>query len=156
MKIKLQMILACIFISILSVVTISGAQTMKNECVKKSESMKIRLRVNDKIITATMIDSKTTREFISLLPLTLNMNDLFRREKYAHLPKTISTAGKRFFTYAVGDIVYWSPGPDVAIYYRQDGERIPTPGIIVIGKIDSGVESLNVAGSVKVTIELVK
>ncbi|MDD2366696.1 MAG: cyclophilin-like fold protein [Desulfuromonadaceae bacterium] len=153
---KLQMILACIFISILSVATIANAQTMKNESEKKSESMNIRLRVNDKIITATMIDSKTTREFISLLPLTLNMNDLLSREKYAHLPKAISTAGKRSFTYAVGDIVYWSPGPDVAIYYRQDGERIPNPGIIVIGKIDSGVESLNVAGPVKVTIELIK
>jgi len=129
---------------------------MKNESEKKSDSMKIRLTVNDKIILATMIDSKTTREFISLLPLTLSMNDLFRREKYAHLPKTISTAGKRSFTYAVGDIAYWSPGPDVAIYYRQDHERIPTPGIIVIGKIDSGVEALDSAGSVKVTIELIK
>jgi hypothetical protein len=156
MKKRLQMILACIFISILSVATIARAQTMKNESVKKSENMKIRLRVNDKIITATMIDSKTTREFISLLPLTLNMNDLFRREKYAHLPKAISTAGKRSFTYAVGDIVYWSPGPDVAIFYRQDHERIPAPGIILMGKIDSGAEALDLAGSVKVTIELVK
>ncbi|SNB45477.1 cyclophilin-like fold protein [Geobacter sp. DSM 9736] len=156
MKKKLQIILACFFISILSVATIAGAQTMKNESVKKSDSIKIRLRVNDKIITATMIDSKTTRDFISLLPLTLAMNDLFRREKYGHLPKAISTDGGRAYRYEVGEIVYWSPGPDVAIYYRQDGERIPTPGIIVIGKIDSGVESLNVAGSVKVTIELVK
>ena len=129
---------------------------MKHEGLKKSDSMKIRLRVNDKIITATMIDSKTTRDFISLLPLTLTMNDLFRREKYAHLPKAISTEGERSHTYEVGEIAYWSPGPDVAIYYRQDGERIPAPGIIVIGKIDSGVEALNVAGSVKVTIELIK
>lgn len=129
---------------------------MKNEGLKKSDSMKIRLKVNDKILSATMIDSKTTREFISLLPLTLNMNDLFHREKYAHLPKAISTAGARAHTYEVGEIVYWSPGPDVAIYYHQDGERIPNPGIIVIGKIDSGVEALNVADSVKVIIERIK
>jgi len=38
-------------------------------------------------------------------------------------------------------------------YYRQDGEEIPDPGIIVIGKIDASVEALNVPGSVKVTIE---
>jgi len=42
----------------------------------------------------------------------------------------------------------------VAIYYRNDGQEIPDPGIIVIGKLDSGVETLNVAGSVKVTVEL--
>jgi hypothetical protein len=33
--------------------------------------------------------------------------------------------------------------PYVAIYYRQDGEEIPEPGIIMIGKIDAGVEALN-------------
>ena len=144
------------FISVFSIATISGAQTMKHEGLKQADCMKIRLRINDKIITATMIDSKTTRDFISLLPLTLTMNDLFRREKYAHLPKALSTEGARAHAYEVGEIVYWSPGPDVAIYYRQDDERIPAPGIIVIGKIDSGVEFLNVAGSVKVTIELIK
>jgi hypothetical protein len=43
----------------------------------------------------------------------------------------------------------------VAIYYRQDGEEIPDPGIIVIGKLDAGVEALNVPGSVMVTVEAV-
>ncbi|HEX2268371.1 MAG TPA: cyclophilin-like fold protein [Pyrinomonadaceae bacterium] len=116
--------------------------------------MKIRLKVEDKVMTATLSDSKTTRDFVSLLPLTLTMNDLFRREKFANLPRAISEEGKRTHTYEVGQVVYWSPGPDVAIFYRHDGEKIPNPGIIVIGKIDSGVAALDVAGSVKVTIEL--
>jgi hypothetical protein len=116
--------------------------------------MKITLKIEDKVLTATLIDSKTTRDFVSLLPLTLTMNDLFRREKFAHLPRAISEEGKRTHTYEVGQVIYWSPGPDVAIFYRNDGEKIPNPGIIVIGKIDSGVAVLDVAGSVKVTIEL--
>ncbi len=120
----------------------------------ESKIMKIRLKIDDKVITATLNDSKTTRDFISLLPLTLTMNDLFRREKFAHLPRAISEEGKRSHTYEVGQVVYWSLGPDVAIFYRNDGEKIPNPGIIVIGKIDSGVAALDVAGSVKVTIEL--
>lgn len=156
MKTKISMVLATIIISAISIATISGAQTMKHEGLKQTDRIKIRLKVDEKIITATMIDSKTTRDFISLLPLTLTMNDLFSREKFGHLPKAISTGGKRALTYEVGEIVYWSPGPDVAIFYRHDGQKIPDPGIIVIGKIDSGVESLNVAGSVKLTIELIK
>lgn len=36
--------------------------------------MKIRLSVDGKKITATLIDSKTTRDFVSLLPLTLTLN----------------------------------------------------------------------------------
>ena len=120
----------------------------------ESQIMKIRLKLDDKVITATLNDSKTARDFVSLLPLTLTMNDLFRREKFAHLPRAISEEGKRTHTYEVGQVVYWSPGHDVAIFYRNDGERTPNPGIIVIGKIDSGVAALDVAGSVKVTIEL--
>ena len=120
----------------------------------ESQIMKIRLKIDDKVITAMLNDSKTARDFVSLLPLTLTMNDLFRREKFARLPRAISEEGKRSHTYEVGQVVYWSPGPDVAIFYRSDGEKIPNPGIIVIGKIDSGVAALEIAGSVKVTIEL--
>jgi len=118
--------------------------------------MKISLKTEYRVITANLIDNETTKDFISLLPLTLTMNDLFRREKFAHLPRAISEEGKRTRTYEVGDVAYWPPGPDVAIFYLHDGQKIPDPGIIVIGKIDSGVEALNVSGSVKVTVELIK
>ena len=80
------------------------------------------------------------------------MGDLFGREKYGPLPRALSK-GERTHSYEVGDIGYWSPGPDVAIYYWNDGEQIPDPGLILIGKIDSGIEAFNVAGSLKVTIE---
>ena len=100
------------------------------------------------------MDSKTTQDFVSLLPITLTMNDLFDREKYGHLPRPLSEEGKRTHRYEIGEVVYWSPGPDLAIFYRQDRQSIPEPGIIVIGKIDSGVEALNVDGPIKVTIEL--
>ena len=121
---------------------------------RQADTMKIRLTVNGKALTATLIDNETTRDFISLFPLTLTMEDLFRREKFAHLPRAISKEGKRAHTYEVGDIAYWSPGPDVALYYRSDGQEIPDPGIIVIGRIDSGVESFDVPGSIRATIEL--
>jgi hypothetical protein len=122
----------------------------------QANTMKIRVVLNGKAIPATLIDSETTRDFISLLPLTLTINDLFGREKFGHLPRAISEGGKRTRTYEVGDVIYWSPGPDVAMFYRHDGQSIPSPGIIVMGKIDSGVEALDVPGSVKVTIELME
>lgn len=120
---------------------------------QQANAMKIRLTVNGQVITAILIDGETTRDFVSLLPLTLTLNDLFGREKFGHMPRAISTDGKRTHTYEIGDVAYWSPGPDVAIYYRQDGEKIPPPGIIVIGKMDSRVEALDVPGPVRVTLE---
>ena len=118
--------------------------------------MKIHLKIGGKLVTATVLDNQTANDFLSLLPLELSMNDLFRREKYDGLPKPLSEKGPRTFRYAVGDIAYWSPSHDVAIYYHQDGERIPSPGIIPIAAIDDGADAFNTSGCVKVTIELAR
>lgn len=118
--------------------------------------MKIDIKMAGKIVTATVADNETARDFISLLPLNLSMKDLFGREKFGNLPKALSEKGPRTHSYEVGDIAYWSPDHDVAIYYRQDSESIPSPGVIPIAKIHAGAEAFNVPGSVKVTIELAK
>src|SRR6266705_6761950 len=123
---------------------------------KAAKTVKLRLKVADRTITATLIDTEAARDFVSLLPLTLTMNDLFKREKFGHLPRAISKEGKSTHAYAIGQLAYWSPGPDVAVFYRHDGERIPDPGIIVIGKLGAGVEALDVPGSVRVKFELMR
>ena len=69
---KLAVILPGILASVFSMVTISEAQ---------GDSMKIRLKVGDTVLTATLIDSATTRDFISLLPLTLTLKDYAGTEK---------------------------------------------------------------------------
>jgi 4-carboxymuconolactone decarboxylase len=150
------------FILALSIATASAGniqtegttpQVSNEKSSKDPERMKIKLTIKDRVLTATLKDNKTAQDFVSLLPFTLTMNDLFSREKFGHLPRAISDAGERSHSYEVGQIVYWSPGPDVAIFYRDDHQAIPDPGIIVIGQLDSGVEALNVDGSVKVKIE---
>jgi len=119
-------------------------------------NVKIRIKVADKQVIATVAKNETARDFVSLLPLKVSMNDLFGREKYGDLPKALSEKGPRQKRYEVGDIAYWSPEHQFAIYYHQDGESIPPPGIIPIATIDAGTEAFNVPGSVKVAIELAK
>ncbi|PYX78596.1 MAG: hypothetical protein DMG70_31005 [Acidobacteria bacterium] len=118
--------------------------------------MKINISIGGKILTASLADNATARDFISVLPLKVSMKDLFGREKYGDLPKVLSENGPRKNRYEVGDIAYWSPDHQFAVYYRQDRESIPSPGIIPIAKFDAGTEAFNVPGSVKVTIELAK
>ena len=101
------------------------------------QQARVRITIGDRSIEATLADSDAARDFASLLPLTLAMNDLFRREKFATLPRAISEQGKRTHDYA-WDHRLLAAGPDVAIFYRQDGERIPDPGLIVLGKIKAG------------------
>ncbi|WUR65489.1 cyclophilin-like fold protein [Streptomyces violaceus] len=57
---------------------------------------------------------------------------------------------------AAGNIAYWSPGSDIAIFYDHDGQSIPDPGIVVLGEIGSGADALKkYDGTVDVTIEVV-
>jgi hypothetical protein len=116
-------------------------------------AVKIIIKVAGKELQATLADNPTAREFASLLPVHVSMDDLFGREKAGPLPRAISTDGARSDVYKIGDIGYWSPSHDVAIYYRQDGDRIPSPGIINIGHIVSGIEAFNVPGAIDITIE---
>ena len=115
--------------------------------------MKIHINIGGKILAAGLADNVTAQDFASVLPLNVTMKDLFGREKYGDLPKPLSENGPRKSRYQVGEIAYWCPDHQFAVYYHQDGESIPSPGIIPIARIDAGTEAFNVPGSVKVTIE---
>jgi len=114
----------------------------------------LEIDIGRQVLTAQLDDSQAARDFVSLLPLTMTLNDLFRREKYGRLPRPISESGPRKHAYDVGELIYWSPGPDVAIFYRHDGQGIPEPGVIVLGKITGDLQALSRAGSLKATIRI--
>jgi hypothetical protein len=116
--------------------------------------MKINIKVRDQVITATLIDSKTTQDFVSLLPLTLMLEDYASTEKISNLPKRLSTEdAPPGSDPSVGDIAYYAPWGNLAIYYRDFGY---SNGLVILGKIDSDIETLNVPGSVEVTIEQIQ
>ncbi|MFI0444257.1 cyclophilin-like fold protein [Actinomadura sp. 6N118] len=122
-----------------------------------SGTNRIRLRVvgaeGRREATATLRDTTTARDFASLLPVTLRMHDLAGREKVGALPRAL-TAGTGQRTYEAGELGYWAPSNDVAIYYRDDGARIPSPGIVIIGRIDSGPDVIaDAGGDFELTIE---
>ena len=117
-----------------------------------TDNMKIIIKVGDQVITATLIDSKTTQDFISLLPLTLTLEDYAGTEKISDLPKRLSTEGAPSGSDpSVGDITYYAPWGNLAIFYRDFGYA---SGLVILGKIDSRMEALDVPGPVKVTVEL--
>ena len=121
---------------------------------KRTDNMKIRLKVEDKVVTATLIDSTTSRDFISLLPLALTLKDYAGTEKISDLPRKLSTKGAPPGSDpSIGDIAYYAPWGNLAVFYRDFGY---SNGLIKLGTIDSGVEALARPGPLSVTIELVE
>lgn len=115
---------------------------------------KIKITVNNLEVEALLNNSGMSHDFTSFLPLDLTMKDLLGREKFARLPKSISKDGTQIQNYEVGDIAYWAAGPDVAIFYRQDGQT-NNNGLYRLGKIEYNIEAFNTPGSVPVKIECV-
>jgi hypothetical protein len=85
-------------------------------------------------------DNAATRDFISLLPLSLTLRDHAGTEKVGDLPKRLSTSGAPpGFNPEVGTFAYYAPWGNLAIFYRDFGY---SPGLLKLGHIGEGVESL--------------
>ncbi|MBT2649850.1 hypothetical protein J7E52_24610 [Bacillus sp. ISL-34] len=102
--------------------------------------MKIKLTIGQDEYIATMNDSKAAKDFIALLPMKLTLKDYAGTEKVSDLPKRLSTAGSpNGATASIGDITYYAPWGNLAIFYRDFGHA---SGLIKLGSIDSGGKKL--------------
>lgn len=101
-----------------------GTATTQLLPLEENNILKIRLTVDDQIATATLDDSQTAQDFASMLPLTLHVHDLFGREKPGQLPHLLNP-GKGQATYQVGDLGYWAPSHDLAIFYATTARPSP-------------------------------
>jgi hypothetical protein len=114
--------------------------------------MKIRIVIGDTTLHATLTDNPTARDLASLLPLTLELKDHAQTEKISDLPRKLSSANAPAGSDPdVGDIAYYAPWGNLAMYYKDFGY---SKGLIKVGRIDSGIETLRRAGPVAATIEL--
>jgi hypothetical protein len=131
-----------------------GPETAQGASDQQGRTMRIRMNVEGGAITATLVDSAAARDFVALLPMTLTLEDYASTEKIAYLPKKLSTTGAPpGVDPSVGDIAYYAPWGNLAVFYKDFGY---SNGLIKLGIIESGVEALERPGPLRVTIELVE
>lgn len=120
---------------------------------KDKTTMKIKISTGNTILTATMLDNATSRDFMSLLPLTLMLKDYAGTEKISDLPRKLSTQGAPAGSDpSVGDITLYAPWGNLAIFYKDFGYA---SGLIILGRIDAGVDKLSQLNG-EVTVERVE
>ncbi len=120
----------------------------------RRETMNIRMTMAGQIITASLEESDSARDFFAMLPLTLPLEDYAETEKIAYLPGKLTTQGApKGIDPNVGDICYYTPWGNLAIYYRDFGY---SSGLIRLGRITSGLDALTAQPSGTLTIEAVK
>jgi hypothetical protein len=115
-------------------------------------NMKIKLKLPDKTLTATLYDTPAARDFASMLPLTLTLEDYAKTEKVSDLPRKLTTDGAPAGADpSVGDIAYYAPWGNLALFYKDFGY---SDGLILLGKLDGDAEALRAPASLEVTIAL--
>jgi hypothetical protein len=112
--------------------------------------MDIRVTLDGRPVDATLNDSPAARDFAELLPLTLDLEDFHGTERVADLPRKLDTSGAPEPAAAkVGDIAYYAPWGNLALFYR-DGPA-PSADLLILGHLDVSAEQLGRAE--RITIE---
>ena len=116
-------------------------------------SMKVKISVGNRTITATMEDNAAGRDFLTRLPLEVTLNDYNNTtEKIFYPDPALTTEGvTRGCTPTPGDITIYVPWGNVAIFCKSWSH---SDDLIKIGRIDGdGIEALNIGGDIAVKFE---
>ena len=141
-----------LIIVLLNSLSVCAQNNNNANTTSQGEAMKIKITIGRTTLTATIADNATARDFVSLLPLTLTLNDYNRIEKVSNFPRQLTTAGAPAgYDPSVGDITLYAPWGNLAIFYGDYGYA---HGLIYLGRIDSGIETFAVSGSLIATFEV--
>ncbi|MEQ4661502.1 cyclophilin-like fold protein [Providencia rettgeri] len=114
----------------------------------------IEIRLDTQIIKAELKDSEMTRDFISLLPLTVELADYSSTEKITYLPRKLLTRNSsNGIVPEIGDITYYAPWGNIAIFYQPFSY---SSGLFKLGKITDGLEYLQFTSPKQAVIELIQ
>ena len=66
-------------------------------------------------------DNPAVRDFLSMLPLTLTLEEFAGREKIAYLPRELAHGGSPGSDPEDGDLIYYVPWGNIGFYYNTAG-----------------------------------
>lgn len=133
----------------------AGTPVTGDDTMNGTPDTRIKLSFDNDEVIVKMYDNPTSRDFLTLLPLTLTFEDYSGTEKISNLPRRMSTedapAGS---DPSAGDFTYYSPWGNLAIFYNDFGYA---GGLVILGTIESGTEKLGeIDGDFTVEIERIE
>lgn len=114
--------------------------------------MKIKIHSKNTVLTATLNESKAAINFAALLPVNLNLDDYGQSSKISKLEQRLdATDTIDGFAPKAGDIIYFAPLGNIAIFY-EDAKY--SSGLIKIGELDGNAKALKAIENIKARIDL--
>ncbi|MER0439912.1 cyclophilin-like fold protein [Emticicia sp. W12TSBA100-4] len=119
-----------------------------NENSNPISGHKLKIKVGDKVFTATLLDNATSKAFVAQLPLTIKMNELNNNEKFASLPQNVPTNATVPSSIQAGDLMMYGSST-LVLFYRGFSTSY---SYTKIGKIDDVTGLVAALGTDDVTV----
>jgi hypothetical protein len=100
-------------------------------------------------------DNPAVRDFLSMLPLTLTLEEFAGREKIAYLPRELGHDGSPGSDPEDGDLIYYVPSGNIGFYYNTAGIGY-SDQTIHLGTFDASLDQLEQLESRDVIVEVVR
>ncbi|WP_017579919.1 cyclophilin-like fold protein [Nocardiopsis valliformis] len=100
-------------------------------------------------------DSPATRDFLGMLPLTLELEEFSGREKIAYLPRDLEHQGSPGSDPEDGDLIYFVPWGNLGFYYNTAGVGY-SDQTLHLGTYDASAEELARFEGRETTVEIVE
>ena len=120
------------------------------------DATRVRFTVGDAEIIVRLADNPTSRDFVSMLPLTMDFRDFNAMEKIGDLPRRLATQGSTGSPPANGDLICFVPWGNLGFFYnaaRRDASF--DHQVIPIGTIESGYDRLGDLQTGPVHVEVI-
>lgn len=106
------------------------------------------------VAKAELDDTQASRDFVSLLPLKLELRDYAATEKIADLPRRLDTAtAPEGYKPSAGDLAYYAPWGNLAIFHKPFSY---SSGLVRLGRLATPIDPVRRKGSVNVVIAVSK
>ena len=99
-------------------------------------------------------DNPAVRDFLSMLPLTLTLEEFAGREKIAYLPRELAHGGSPGSDPEDGDLIYYVPWGNIGFYYDTAGIGF-SDDTIHLGTYNASLDQLEQLEGRDVTVEVV-
>jgi hypothetical protein len=104
---------------------------------------RVRFTAGDAEIVVRTADNPTGRDFVSMLPLTLDFRDFNAMEKIGDVPRPLATQVSTGRAPANGDLIYFVPWGNLGFFYNAARRDVSFDDrVIPIGTVVSGFERL--------------
>lgn len=130
----------------------ASGTTNNNNNNANTTGSKMKIKIGNQTFTVTLYDNATATEFKSLLPMTVNMVELNRNEKYVDLTRDLPVNASNPGTIQAGDLMLYGSNTLVLFYKTFSTSYSYTK----LGRIDdvTGLADAVGSGNVSVTFEL--